>query len=242
MPRTSISYMGVIGMRWNWIRVCALLLLLFAVLFEPTLQFSRVFSERIDRNCEVLIDPGHGGIDGGAVGKNGTVEKGINLAIAEKTAALMGLYGVSNALTRDGDYLLASEFDTTIRSQKNADLKNRANIANSMNHACFISVHLNSYQGESCHGAQVFYSLNDDSERLAKLLQTELVSKLDRENHRVAKTAERGHYLLRNIQNPAVLVECGFLSNYREEDLLKNETYQTKIAGCIVNAYLKYNR
>ncbi|MBE6915429.1 MAG: hypothetical protein E7471_02215 [Ruminococcaceae bacterium] len=235
--------MGVIGLRWSYVRVTALVLLLFAALFEPTLKFSHVFSERVDRDCAVLLDPGHGGIDGGAVGKNGTVEKGINLAIAEKTAALLGLFGVSNALTRDGDYLLSSEFDTTIRSRKNADLKNRVKLANSMRRASFISVHLNSYQGESCHGAQVFYSPNqDDSKRLAKLLQSEMVSNLDKENHRVAKTAEHGHYLLQHIQCPAVLVECGFLSNYREEAMLSDDDYQTKIAGCIVNAYLKYNR
>lgn len=235
--------MGVIGLRWSFIRVAALMLLLFAAVFEPTMKISRVFSERIDRNCAVLIDPGHGGIDGGAVGKNGTVEKGINLAIAEKTAALMGLFGISNALTRDGDYLLSSEFDTTIRSQKNSDLKNRVKLANSMNDACFISVHLNSYPGERCHGAQVFYSPNqNDSRRFAKLLQSEMVSNLDKENHRVAKAAERGHYLLQNIKCPAILVECGFLSNYREEAVLSDHEYQTKLAGCIVNAYLKYKR
>ena len=234
--------MGVVWLRLNWVRVCALVLFLFAALFEPTLKLTRVFSERVDRDCLVLIDPGHGGIDGGAVGQNGTVEKGINLTISEKTAALFGLFGVSNALTRDGDYLLASEFDTTIRSQKNADLRNRVKLANSMKRACFISIHLNSYPGESCHGAQVFYSQNDNSKRLAKLIQSELVLKLDKENHRLAKAAERGHFLLQNIQRPAVLVECGFLSNLREEALLSDETYQTKLAGCIVNAYLKYNR
>ena len=229
-------------MRWNFIRVTAFLLLLFAVFFEPTVKISRVFSKRVDRDCAVLIDPGHGGIDGGAVGKNGTVEKGINLSISEKTAAIFGLFGVSNALTRDGDYLLSSDFDTTVRSRKNADLKNRVKLAESMNDACFISVHLNSYQGENCHGAQVFYSPNHpDSKRLAKLLQTELVSNLDKENHRVAKKSENGHYILRNIQCPSVLVECGFLSNYREEALLCDDGYQTKIAGSIVNAYLKYH-
>ncbi len=235
-------YMGVVCLHARFVRFCAIALMIFAVLFEPTVKISRVFSERVDRNCAVLLDPGHGGVDGGAVGKNGTVEKGINLSIAEKTSALMGLFGVSNALTRDGDFLLSSEYDTTIRSQKNADLRNRTKLANAMKRACFISIHLNSYPGESCHGAQVFYSpRTQESERFAKQLQAMLVSKLDPENHRVAKIAERGHYLLQNIQIPAILLECGFLSNYREEVLLADDLYQTKIAGCIVNAYLKYN-
>lgn len=230
-------------MKWNLIRLCAALLILFALLFEPTLRLAHVFLNRTQDKCEVLIDPGHGGIDGGAIGKNGTVEKGINLSISKKLSALMGLYGVSNQLTRDDDSLLSTWQKGTIRGRKNADLSARAKMANAMEDASFISVHLNSYPDESCHGAQVFYSKNqEDSEKLAKLLQTELVNRLDDGNHRVAKAAERGHYLLQHIQKPAVLVECGFLSNSREEALLASEDYQLKLATCIIGGYLKYRK
>lgn len=230
-------------MKWNLVRLCGLLLILFALLFEPALRLSNVFFSRSKNACEVLIDPGHGGMDGGAIGKLGTVEKGINLAISEKLSALYGLYGISNQLTREDDSLLSSHQGGSVRSRKNADLYERTRMANAMEHATFISVHLNSYPDESCHGAQVFYSENQDgSEKFAKLLQAELIRGLNDGNRRVAKAAERGHYLLQHIQRPAVLVECGFLSNEREERLLISEEYQLKLAACIVSGYLKYQK
>lgn len=230
-------------MKLNIIKLCAALLLLFSCFFEPSLRLMHVFSESFNNEIEVLIDPGHGGIDGGAVGASGIVEKEINLKISQKLSAVFGLYGVSSALTRNDDCLLSSDLADTVRRKKNADLRKRVELANGMKRACLISVHLNAYPDNSCRGSQVFYSPNTDgSERLAKLIQSCMVSGLNPENHRVAKRSEHGHYLLQNVFCPAVIVECGFLSNPHEEQLLSDDSYQTKVAVCIAEGYLKYRK
>ena len=218
-----------------------IVLLFFSVLFEPVLNLQSVFQKRRISEIEVLLDPGHGGIDGGAVGISGIVEKGINLDIAFRISDLLGLFGIHGVLTRTDDDMLGEE-SGTIRNRKNADLKERVKIANKMQNACMLSIHLNSYPDPSCHGSQVFYAPNDFSESLAKSIQTALRQGLDAENQRVAKPAERGHYLLNHVEIPAIIIECGFLSNSTEEQKLANDEYQKRLAVCIVQGYQNYQR
>ncbi len=228
-------------MNRKFILLCASLLLFFSVLFEPMLKLQRAFSGQNEMSLLVLIDPGHGGVDGGAIGVSGTVEKEINLAIAERLSDLFGFFGVSSKLSREEDVSLG-EGAGTIRAQKNADLKARVEMANAMEHACLLSIHLNSFPDSSCRGAQVFYSPLDASKELGRSMQTSLRQGIDSENKRVAKPAERGHYLLSHVKIPSVIIECGFLSNQAEEANLSDSEYQKRLAACIVQGYRNYRK
>ena len=220
-------------MKQKQICLVAVAILVFSLVFEPTLRRMSlpVFSQQ--RETRVLIDPGHGGIDGGAIGVTGVVEKEINLEISKKLADLFAFCGVSTCMTRTEDQMQAGG--------KKGDTKARVALADDLVDGTLISVHLNFYPQESCHGAQVFYSRqNQASEPLAKTIQTSLVTGLDPKNHRVAKQAGREIYLLQHVHCPAVLVECGFLSNYEEERKLTQAAYQTQIALCVAAGYLTF--
>ena len=223
-------------MNKRFVLFCVCILVVFVFCCEPIVRMKTAFSHEDDEAIHVLIDPGHGGIDGGAVGISGAVEKDINLDISKRIFDLLGLFGISAKLTRNEDVSLGADADT-IRAQKNADLRVRVELANKMPNAHMLSIHLNSFPDASCHGAQVFYSSVGRSKDLAKSLQTTLRKGLDPENHRVIKPAESGHYLLKQTKIPCVIIECGFLSNRTEEVLLLDPEYQKRLAACIVQGY-----
>ena len=187
----------------------------------------------------VVIDPGHGGEDGGAVGAAGAREAKLNLAIAQRLSDLLGFCGVDTVMTRTDDVSIHSGDAASIRQKKASDIKNRVAIVEQCEHPRLISVHLNHFSQASCHGAQVFYSIHHDSgKQFADLVQQALREGLDPENHRVAKPGEPHIYLLEHVTCPAILVECGFLSNPLEERKLGEENYQRRIALCIASGYL----
>ena len=201
----------------------------------------RAAAEAAEMPPTLVIDAGHGGFDGGAIGATGTTEQDINLSIAQRVQALAGFFGVRTAMTRDSSEALDYNAGRSVRENKVTDIKAREKIVADTVNPVFLSIHLNKFTDPQYHGAQVFYSPNHaDSKTLAELLQNDLIAGADPENHRQAKQAEKTIYLMKKLNCPAVIVECGFLSNPAEEKLLAQEEYHKKLAVCIVSGYLHY--
>jgi N-acetylmuramoyl-L-alanine amidase len=184
-------------------------------------------------NKLILIDAGHGGIDGGASSQSGTAEKDINLSIARKLKENLLKSGYEVAMTREEDTGLYLR-NGSIRAKYIEDLKNRCDLKKSTNCDMLISVHLNHFSQSKYYGAQVWYSDYKDSATLASILQKNFRIDLDPSNKRVQKPARNAYRILREYDNmPSVIVECGFLSNNEEEQKLKSDEYQQKIADSI---------
>ena len=182
----------------------------------------------------LVIDPGHGGFDGGAVAEDGTVESQINLAVEPEELAR--LVGVETVMTRREDTALDDPSAGTIRQRKASDLKNRTALANSASSGVLVSIHQNSLpESRSVHGAQAFY--NGAGEEIALAVQEALNSTIN-DRPKEAKSAGSGVYLLSHAEIPAVLVECGFLSNPGETDLLNTQAHQTRLALVIFTSVL----
>lgn len=191
----------------------------------------------------LVIDAGHGGFDGGAVSANGTMEQDINLSIAQRVQALSGFFGVRTVMTRNDSQALDYNPSCTVRENKVADIKAREQIAIDTPNPVFISIHLNKFSDPQYHGAQVFYSPNHaGSKSLAELTQAALITGCDPDNNRQVKQAEGSIYLMKKLTCPAVIVECGFLSNPEEERQLEEPDYHKQLAACIVYGYLQYDR
>ena len=187
----------------------------------------------------LVIDPGHGGEDGGAVSVSGAAESGVNLSIALRLDALMGFYGVHTLLTRTEDVSIHDSTAGTLRANKSSDLRNRAALVNETPNATLLSIHQNASPVSRYHGAQVFYAGGGASLGLAENVQS-CLRRLDRENTRAPQVIPSTVYLMNHVLCPAVLVECGFLSNRSEDALLQSPDYQKKLAvaigaGCLTN-------
>lgn len=189
----------------------------------------------------VIVDAGHGGDDGGAIGIDGTVEKDINLDIALKLEKILKFYGFNVIMTRTQDVMTCDDGLDSLRKRKISDIHNRFELMRKNPDAIFISVHQNKFEDSSQHGTQVFYSRNDErSKELAEAIQTSVTLTLQRKNDRVVKKSGSGIYLLYHAKIPAVLVECGFISNSDEVKKLKDESYRMKLAILIADGLLKY--
>ena len=181
----------------------------------------------------IIVDAGHGGLDGGAVGYNGIIEKNINLQIAKKLKTILSANGYNVIMTREEDVM----FD----QNKNKDMKNRLKIIQENPGAIFLSIHQNLFSFDSSWGAQVFYSPNNpDSNILATLIQSRFVQLLQPNNNRVEKKAESSLFLFKNAYSPAVLIECGFISNAMDAKNLSDDEYQNKVAFVIFSAICDY--
>ncbi|KZL93210.1 germination-specific N-acetylmuramoyl-L-alanine amidase precursor [Clostridium magnum DSM 2767] len=191
----------------------------------------------------ILLDPGHGGVDGGAVSKSGIMEKDINLKISLKLRDKLTKEGYKVLMTREEDKGLYED-EGRIRKKKIEDLNNRCKIKEQSNCDMFISIHLNAFPESKYYGAQVWYSRNRDSQKLARIIQENFKNDLDSSNNRHQKSALDSYKVLRvNDDMPSVLVECGFLSNTIEEAKLNSDEYQSKIADCITKSIkLYYNQ
>ena len=192
-----------------------------------------------EEGCILILDAGHGGEDGGASSASGSRESGINLNIVLKTEALMAFLGVRTELTRSEDQSIHSEGASTIHEKKVSDLKNRVEFVNSISDAMLISVHQNYFTDSRYSGAQVFYAKGDVSRQWGDGTQEVLRQVLDPTNDRAAKVMPDNIYLFSHISCPAILVECGFLSNGEEASLLLTDTYQRKISLALAGAYLR---
>lgn len=185
----------------------------------------------------IVLDAGHGGDDPGKIGINGSREKDINLAIARRVKMYLETNGIKVVMTREDENGL---YDPGAENKKVQDMKRRIAIMEEEQPLATVSIHQNSYTEEYVNGAQVFYYKDSkEGETLATLLQESLREHLDPENHRQMK-ANDSYYLLKKTQIPTVIVECGFLSNTREAELLSDEEYQDKVAWAIYMGIMQF--
>lgn len=187
----------------------------------------------------LVIDPGHGGEDGGAVSAAGQRESEVNLAIARQLDALMGLYGAPAVLTRAEDVSIGDPSAATLREKKVSDIHNRVALVQSLPNATLISIHQNAYPAAQYHGLQVFYGDEALSRPLALAIQEEVRARIDPENERVPQAIPSSVYLMAHVSCRAVLVECGFLSNPEEAARLGERAYQMKLAMVLAASYLR---
>lgn len=188
----------------------------------------------------MVIDAGHGGIDGGTTSCTGVLESSLNLEISQRLDCLFRLLGYETRMTRNTSDSLATQGDT-IRAQKVSDLKNRVSIVNELDNALLLSIHQNYYPLSQYSGPQVFYT--ESAKELAGAVQKDL-NTLTEKKDRSCKRSE-GVYLMEHITVPGILIECGFLSNPGEEARLRQPEYQKKLCGviaCSVAAYVESAR
>jgi N-acetylmuramoyl-L-alanine amidase len=185
-----------------------------------------------------VIDAGHGGEDGGSSSRSGVWESRLNLEIARKLDLLMRFLGLKTVMTREEDISLHDPGKATLREKKVSDLKNRAAKINSVPNGALLSIHQNFYPESRYSGAQVFYR-GDTNAPFAKTMQLALRRVLNPDNKREAKSTG-AVYILNQCGIPAVLVECGFLSNAAEEARLRDEGYQRKVAMAVCEGFLQW--
>ena len=189
----------------------------------------------------VVIDPGHGGEDGGVQGVSQMLEKDINLAIAKKLEKMLALSGFHVIMTREEDVSIGDPALDTVKERKVSDLHNRLGLIEEQGDCIFLSIHQNHFTSSRYYGTQVFYSTNDpSSEELAEAVRGRVVSLLQPDNTRECKPATSSIYLLWHAEVPAVLVECGFLSNESEAQKLNDPQYQEQMAFAIYSGFLDY--
>lgn len=199
-----------------------------------------VFSSQTQAETIVVIDAGHGGEDGGAVSVSGLHESDFNLEISLRLNDFLNLLGIQTRMIRTEDVSVGTEGDT-VAQRKVSDIRNRVKTVESLDRALLVSIHQNFFSQSQYRGAQIFYADTQGSAQLAELLQGTLAAQLDPKNRRQTKAAQ-DVYLMSHVSCTAVLVECGFLSNYEEEQLLCTAQYQKKLAaavGCCIFNYLE---
>ena len=188
----------------------------------------------------VVIDPGHGGEDGGAVSPAGAEESQINLAIAIRLSEVLRFCGKETLMTRSEDLSICDPGLATIRERKSSDLKNRVELVNQKENAVLLSIHQNSLPSSPVtHGAQAFWNARSGAEALAQGIQDTLNAWINTERPKEPKEIPSSIYLMKNVQSPGVLVECGFLSNAAEAERLQEDPYQKKLAAVIAAGYLQ---
>lgn len=179
----------------------------------------------------VIIDPGHGGIDVGTVGIDGSLEKNINLSISLDLYEFLMVSGINTVLTRDGDYEMYRAGEQRTKS----DLYNRMDYINSVPDSILISIHQNHFENEAEWGTQVWYSPNDEiSPTIADKILNSVKKNIQPENKRENKVSDNSYYILYKAQKPSVMVECGFVSNENENKRLQDKEYQRDMAYSIL--------
>lgn len=226
-----------------WLRLIAASLLLAIITAAATVQ---ILAERpqsawivIPRksSATLIVDPGHGGADGGAVSVTGTPESRINLDISLRIQAIAGLFGIRCMMTRSSEEIDYPPEAVTIHEKKVADTKARAQLVSSVDEPVLISIHQNKYTTSGPSGSQVFYAPTQGSQELAQRIQESLKT-LSGTNKRGAVQIDKSVYLMNHVECPAVLVECGFVSNYAEAALLEDPSYQLRLAVLIIGSYV----
>ncbi len=181
-----------------------------------------------DSVTTVVIDPGHGGRDGGAIGVSSAYEKELNLEISLILRDMLTASGINVVMTRTDDVMLSSGTGGTL---KNQDLRARRDIAEAQENAVFVSIHMNAFPIEKYNGLEVYYSINDEnSKNIAKNLRNSVIKNLNTGSNRQIKPAGENIYLLDELTCPAILIECGFLSNPDDADKLNDPEYRQRLA------------
>lgn len=229
-----ILFFGVVAL------ISAAVAFFFGEIGFPSLPVA-VSTEGEESFDTVIIDAGHGGEDGGASSAQGLVEKDVNLDIAKKLCEMLEASGVKVVMTRTDDRLLYDRNVDFHGRKKKLDLEARLNIAERYENAIFVSIHMNSFSSPKYSGLQVWYSPNHaSSSKLADTIQSNAQKLLQPENTRKTKSATSSIYLLDRATCPAVLVECGFLSNAEEAERFENDEYRQKIAFVIFCSIMEH--
>lgn len=219
--------------------LCCFVAGLSAVLWHGNAAFTAAFAPEELPALTVVVDAGHGGEDGGAVAGDGTVESGLNLAIARRVRDLLTFAGVPTAVTREGEAAIYDPGSATLREKKVSDLHNRVELVNAIPGAVLLSIHQNSLPSSpSTQGAQVFWNRQAGAEALAASIQEALNGAVNAGHEKKAAQVPSSVYLMKEITAPGVLVECGFLSNAGETERLKDPAYQTRLAAAIASGLL----
>lgn len=228
----------------------AVFLAVLFLIFSFALIFSAFLGVKdIDANAQalsktekkvILLDAGHGGEDGGTSSKSGILEKDINLAVALYLRDYLTLSGFEVKMTRDSDTDLSDKSLETVRARKVSDLKKRVEMIAQNSGGILVSIHQNFFEQEKYYGTQVFYSSNNtQSMPIAESIRSSVVSLIQPDNERELKDAT-SVYILKNAACPAVIVECGFLSNEQEAEKLNTPEYQKKLAFAICCGIVNY--
>lgn len=204
------------------------LLLISAIFINKEVEALLPLSGKI-----IIIDPGHGGKDPGTI-SNDTYESDINLQISKYLEIELTKMGATIILTREEDYDLSTP---NARWRKKSDFDNRINLINNSKANLYLSIHLNYLNDAKYNGAQVFYN-NEENKKIASSIQDILNKEL--ENDRTIKKIPNRTYMYSKLNIPGVLIECGFLSNYKEKELLKTPEYQQKLAKTITEGIINY--
>ncbi len=202
------------------------------------------FAEGDGKTIAVVIDAGHGGEDGGCIGCDGTLEKNVNLDVSERMCEILSSMGIKCVMTRTEDkalYDMYGDLDDYKGQKKTYDLKNRLRFGEEHADAVFVSIHMNSFPQSSCRGVQIYYSPNTgESEALAEAVKESVFAYLQPENKRETKRAGTSIYILNRIKRPAILIECGFLSNPEECAALNDVEYKGRLALTLATAVAEY--
>jgi len=225
---------------WKWYLFCGATVVSLLVCVIVGDRAVTVFSEnrKPERDVCIVIDPGHGGEDGGAVSVTGRPESMYNLEIALRLNDLLQLLGQDTKLIRSTDISVYTG-GQSLSQKKISDLKERVRMIRDTDNPLVLSIHQNYFSDARYSGPQVFYAATEESDDLARHLQDDLVSALDPGSSRRAKKSS-GVYLMKHISCPGVLIECGFLSNSGEEARLRDPEYQKKLAGVIAASVCQY--
>ena len=199
-----------------------------------------IMANTLPKEKIIIIDAGHGGEDPGAVGVNGVLEKDINLKIALEVGRAFEEKGYIVVYTRTDDRLLYTEEENIKGIRKISDLKNRCKVADRYPESIFVSIHMNSFGSSKYSGLQVYYSAkNEESRALAESIQNKVIADIQKDNNRVTKPG-KDMYILEHIDNVAVLIECGFLTNKAECEKLSEKEYQKELSFSIVCGIIEY--
>lgn len=223
-----------------WIMVYAVVLSSIGAVFVIGSRAASTMNQEefdLGRKC-IIIDAGHGGVDGGATSCTGVLESSINLQIALRLDDLLHLIGIKTVMIRTEDISVYTEGES-IAAKKVSDLKQRVRIVNGTANGILISIHQNFFAQSICTGAQVFYGSHRDGEQLARQLQQKFIETVNPDSKRSAKNAS-GIYLMEQVNCPAILIECGFLSNPAEEELLRSSEYQKMVCSVIANTLSEF--
>lgn len=226
--------------RKSWISVYCLIAAAFLLIVQWGSRSVTVIAENspIDREHCIIIDPGHGGVDGGATSCSGQLESTYNLEISLRLNDLLHLLGLDTKMIRTTDVSVYTKGES-IAQKKVSDLKERVRIVNETENGLLLSIHQNNFSDSRYSGAQVFYAATEGSEELAQQMQAAFVSTLNPGSKRKSKKCD-GVYLMEHINRTGILIECGFLSNAQEEANLRAGEYQRKLCCVIASTVSQY--
>ncbi|MDR0271299.1 N-acetylmuramoyl-L-alanine amidase CwlD [Paenibacillus sp.] len=238
-PGKQVLWIRLSSIKKLLIGICLLVAFIAVAVFKiPAVKTTGHWSLPLSGKV-IALDAGHGGPDGGAVSKQGVIEKDVNLAITLYLRDYLQQAGAYVYMTREGDYDLAGANTKGYSKRKTEDLKQRAKLIQDTKADLFLSIHLNSIPSNRWSGAQTFYYPgHPDNKVLAELIQDEIKRNLENTD-RIAKTVDTV-YLLQALKMPAALVEVGFLSHPQESQLLRDENYQKKAAAAVYKGILRY--